>query len=66
MIRDYYTELVDRAVKSAAQSAILVIGADQVNAINGVDWLTVLGCAAGGAALSLLTNLGQRGIFGRE
>lgn len=65
-LRDYYSELADRAVKTAAMSAILAIGADQVNAINGVAWYDVAGFAAGGAVLSLLTNLSQRGIFGRE
>lgn len=64
-LRAYYTELVDRALKTAAQSAILVIGADQFNVIH-VAWPEVAGFAAGGAALSVLTTLAQRGVFGRE
>lgn len=62
---EYLTDLIDRAVKTAAQSAVLVIGADQVNALD-ADWRLVGGMALGGAVLSLLTNLGQRGIRGRK
>jgi hypothetical protein len=65
MIKRYYTELVDRAAKSAAQSAVLVIAADQVNALS-ADWQLVGGFALGGAVLSLLTNIAQRGLFGRD
>ena len=64
-IRTYYTELVDRAIKTAAQSAILVLGADQIDALN-ADWQLVGGFALGGAVLSVLTTLGQRGITGNE
>lgn len=62
---DYFKDLLDRAVKTAAQSAVLTIGADQVNALE-ADWRLVGGMALGGAALSLLTNLAQRGLFGSE
>lgn len=66
-VKDYYTELVDRAVKSAAQAAVLSIGVESAQAdALAFDWKLMAGMAAGGAVLSLLTNLGQRGIFGRE
>ena len=61
----YAGDLLDRAVKTAAQAALLTIGADQVNAFE-ADWLTVLGMAAGGFVLSALTTIGRRGIFGRS
>ena len=61
----YLLDLADRAVKTAAQSAVLVIGADQVNALD-ADWRLVGGMALGGAVLSLLTNLAQRGLLGRK
>lgn len=64
-IRDYWTETVDRAAKTAAQAAVLVLGADQVNALD-ADWRLVAGFAAGGAVLSVLTTIGQRGLTGRE
>lgn len=60
----YAGDLLDRAVKTAAQAALLTIGADQVDAFH-ADWRTVLGMAAGGFVLSALTTIGQRGIFGR-
>lgn len=64
-IRDYWTETVERAAKTAAQAAVLVLGADQVNALD-ADWRLVAGFAAGGAVLSVLTTIGQRGLTGRE
>lgn len=64
-MRRYYTDLVDRAVRTAAQSALLTIGADQVNAFD-ADYKTVLGMALGGAVLSVLTSLADRGLFGRN
>lgn len=66
-VKDYYTELVDRAVKSAAQAAVLSVGVESAAAdALAFDWKLMAGMAAGGAVLSLLTNLGQRGILGRE
>jgi hypothetical protein len=48
---------LERALKTAAQSAILVIGADQFNAL-AFDWNNLAGFAAGGFALSVLTSIG--------
>lgn len=62
--RAYAVDLLDRAVKTAAQSAVLVLAADQVNALT-ADWGLVGGFALGGAVLSLLTNVAQRGVRGR-
>lgn len=66
-LRLYWTDLVDRAVKSAAQGAVLSVAVEsaQVDAF-AVDYQLMAGMALGAALLSLLTNLGQRGIFGRE
>lgn len=64
MNRDYVIDLGDRAVKTAAQTAVVVIGADMFNVFH-ADWLAIAGCSLGGGVLSLLTNLGQRGITGR-
>ena len=52
----------ERAAKTAAQAAILAIlgsAALTESAVNalGVDWLTVLGFALGGAVLSYLTSI---------
>lgn len=63
----YLRDLLDRAAKTAAQAAVLSVGVEsaQVDAF-AVDWTLMLGMAAGGALLSALTTVGQRGIFGRE
>lgn len=49
----FIRDALERALSTAAQSALLVFGADQINAID-ADWATVGGFAAGGFALSLL------------
>jgi hypothetical protein len=54
--RKFVTEAAERAVKSAAQAALLVLGADQLNVIN-VAWSEVAGFSAGGAVLSVLTSI---------
>ena len=56
LTRTFWRRAIERAVKTAAQSAILVIGADQINALQ-VGWVDVGGFALGGAILSLLTSL---------
>lgn len=59
-------ELADKAAVTAAEGAILAIGAESaaVNAL-AVDWSTVGGFALGGAALSLIINIARGGITGR-
>lgn len=63
-MKRYYTDLVDRAVRTAAQSALLAIGADQVNVLD-LDPVTLLGFAGGGALLSVLSTLLVGGLTGR-
>jgi len=67
MLTDYYRDLADRATKTAAQAAVLSIGVEsaQADALS-FDWRLMLGMALGGAVLSLLTNVAERGIFGRR
>ena len=54
--RFFWIDTAERAVKTAAQSALLAIGADQLNAL-AADWQTVAGFALGGGVLSILTSL---------
>ena len=42
----FLVDTAERAVKTAAQSALLAIGADQLNAL-AADWQTVAGFALG-------------------
>lgn len=64
-MKTYARDLLDRATKTAAQAAMLTLGADQVNALD-ADWQLVGGMALGGFVLSALTTIAQRGITGRE
>lgn len=69
MSKAYVLAVLERAVKSAAQAAILVFVAGQladgqVNALT-VDWSTVGGFALGGFVLSVLTSLATSG-FGND
>lgn len=54
--RRFWKKAAERAAKTAAQSALLVLGADQVNALT-ASWADVAGFALGGAVLSVLTSV---------
>jgi len=58
LTKAFWLAVTERAVKSAAQAAVLVIGAEQVNAVN-VDWAQIGGFALGGFVLSVLTSIGS-------
>ena len=59
--RSFWQAAFERAVKTAAQSAILVFGADQFDAL-AVSWPEVGGFALGGFVLSLLTSVGSDAV----
>lgn len=63
MNRKHLTAVLERASKTAAQSALLVLGADQINALN-ANWLDVGGFALGGFVLSVLTSIATSGFGG--
>lgn len=60
----FWKAATERALKTAAQSAILVVGADQVNVV-GLDFATLGGFAAGGALLSLLSSIASVPFSGK-
>jgi hypothetical protein len=62
--KTFWVEAVERATKTAAQAAVLVIGADQINAF-ALNWGDLAGFAAGGFVLSLLTSVASA-PFGPE
>ena len=59
MTTRFILETVERAVKSAAQAALLVIGADQLDALS-ADWGNVASFAVGGFVLSVLTSVASK------
>ena len=63
--KKFWRDAAERAVSTAAQSALLVFGADQFDAIN-ADWRTVAGFALGGAVLSLLKAIAAAKTVGSD
>jgi hypothetical protein len=61
----FWISAFERAIKSAAQSALLVIGADKLDAL-AADWQMVASFAGGGALLSLLTSLASTKVGDEE
>lgn len=59
----FWKATAERAVSTAAQSAILVFGADQINALE-ADWSTVGGFALGGAVLAVCKALAVNAATG--
>lgn len=59
----FWKGTAERAVSTAAQSAILVLGANEINAID-ADWGTVGGFAAGGFVLTVLKCLASNSVAG--
>lgn len=55
--RTFWLDATERAVKTAAQSALLAVGADKVLDVMAADWAAVGSFALGGAVLSLLTSV---------
>jgi hypothetical protein len=52
----FWRRSAELALRTAAQCALLTIGADTLDAFS-VDWAQVGGFAVGGALLSLLTSM---------
>ena len=59
----FWRATAERAISTGAQSALLILGADQVNVVE-VGWPVVAGFAAGGAALTVLKALAFGGKDG--
>ena len=59
----FLRDALERALSTAAQSAILAIGADKIDAIN-ADWRTVVGFTLGGALLSVLKAVAAGRLVG--
>lgn len=59
----FWQAALERAVKSAAQAAVLAFGAGQANILD-LDWGTLGGFAAGAFVLSLLTSIGSDALTG--
>ena len=52
----FWQVTVDRAIRTAAQTAVVLLGAGQVDVLT-VDWQAVGSLSAGAAVLSVLTSL---------
>lgn len=54
--REFWAASAERAVKTAAQSAVTLIGADQIHILS-LDWAEILGVTATMTLLSILTSI---------
>ena len=52
----FWKDATERAIKTAAQSALLIVGGDTLDVFH-ADWKAIIGGAAGGAVLSVLSSL---------
>ena len=62
--RAFWADAAERAIKTAAQVAILAIGQGVTVDLFSADWRNVTGLAAGGAALSLLSSIASARVPG--
>lgn len=53
----FWRNVLERAIKTAAQAALLAVGGSIAN-LFALDWAVLGGAAGGGALLSVLTSLG--------
>lgn len=60
---EFWKAIAERAVSTAAQAALLAIGADQLHVMD-ANWETIGGFAAGGAALCVLKCLAAVALNG--
>lgn len=58
LTRTFWTDTLERALKTFAQSALATLGAGSVNLLH-TDWATVLGIGGGAAVVSVLMSLGS-------
>lgn len=63
--KTFALDLIERAIKSAAQAIILAIGAAEGFDLFAADWFNVAGIAAGAFVLSALTSIASE-PFGRK
>lgn len=61
MITTYIRDVAERAVKTAAQSAVVFLTVDQLNWID-IDWEQVAGASGLAALVSVLTSIASSGF----
>lgn len=62
--RAFWKATVERAIKTAAQAALLAIGAAEGFDVFDLDWSRLVGFAGGGALLSVLTSIATSAVGG--
>jgi len=63
LVRKFWTDAIERAVKTFAQVAIATIGATQLDVLS-ADWVGIGATALGGAALSILSSVASANVGG--
>lgn len=57
----FWKAAAERAIKTAAQAAVVLIGADMVDVLT-LDWVHVASLSAGAAVVSVLTSIASSAI----
>lgn len=55
-IKQWFKAAGVRAIKTAAQFGVVLVGSDMVNIVT-LDWPYIVGCMASGAVVSMLTSV---------
>lgn len=60
----FWRATVERMVRGFAIGALIPLGGEALDVLNGLDWQNVLGLGGGGALLSLLLSLAGNAVSG--
>ena len=63
--RAFWKAAAERAVKTAAQTAVVLLGADMVDVLS-LDWVNIASLSAGAALVSGLTSIASDAVTAQD
>lgn len=61
----FWKAAAERAVKTAAQTAVVLLGADMVDVLS-LDWVNIASLSAGAALVSVLTSIASDAVTAQD